>query len=139
MKAPLLFRAIYLALLPALVGSCSGPSGAGYQRLGIVVSGEAADGTELAGLEHCLTVPLLLGSRVEETLEFDGPLSIDVAATRDDFTVTVRGRETVSVEQEADVLDTAWSHEFEVDSSEGDLYGVRLQSGCPTAETPPSP
>jgi hypothetical protein len=126
----MLKRVLSLSLLVAAGASCSGASGAGYQGVWIEVTELAPNDVPLDTEGHCLTLPLLLGSRVEHTFESETELEISAEATRDEFTITVDGAQSVSTSHDVEELEEEFSETFEVTSDSGVTYVIRLQSGC---------
>lgn len=123
-------RAVGSSLLLTFTASCFYASGAGYRRVRIEASELAPDGMPLETEAHCLTLPLLLGSQVDVTFNLDSAIEISAEATRDYFTVTVEGVQSVSTSHDVEELDADFSESFEVTSDSGATFMIRLQSGC---------
>ncbi len=122
--------AVGLFIALAESSACTSASSAGYRSVRIEVTELTPDNLPVDTENHCLTLPLLLGSRVERTFESNAEVEVSVEATRDEFTVTVEGAQRVSTSHDVEELETELSESFEVTSRSGVTYVIRLQSGC---------
>lgn len=110
---------------------CPGPSGAGYDHMGLRVSPAGAGQLE-EDLIHCFTFPVLLGSRVEQEFSIERGLILFVSGDRDEAYVSTTGATNdfegnfVAKELEAGVTGS-----FDVTSTtSGKSFTVSAQYGC---------
>ncbi len=123
-----------LLLLPflALLGGCLRDYALDYDQLH--VSAIRSDGTPATTLplNGCVTLPLLVGSRVDETIIIASQIDVDVSATRDRVTVGFVGAgSTPSRTISAKDLRSGYSESFEIESYSGQVFSVTLDSDCP--------
>lgn len=114
-----------------LCGGCLGPTGAAYDRLGIRVTPISLDGDPGQPTLLCFTLPVLLGSRVEEEYPVFDSFSLFVSATRDEVTLTTKGavpriERTFTTSE----LEVGLSDSFDVTSSSSNSFNVDVQAGC---------
>ncbi|MBX3126219.1 MAG: hypothetical protein KF718_05860 [Polyangiaceae bacterium] len=120
-----------LGLLLALASlGCQSNAGLHYDNVHLSVSDEA--GVDVSPANSCLTLPLLLGSQVEQRHRIDAQLELVLHADRDRVLVRFDGsgvRAELAREQLAEPL------ELDVESPSGASYRLVLIGGCPKPST----
>jgi hypothetical protein len=102
------------------------------------VSALRSDGTLASTVPQngCVTLPILLGSRIEATVTIASQIDVQVSATRDRAEVRITGpagSEHLSVPAE----DLRWKTELgqiAIEGSGGQIFTVRLRSVCPKSD-----
>ena len=82
----------------------------------------------------CTALPLLLGSRVEETVTIVPPLRVKLSATREKVRVEFSGAQNASSLDRTyleDDFDGSFTEELSVQSTSGETFLVTLSSVCP--------
>lgn len=134
----LLVLLVLLALALAL-GGCLQDSALAYDQLHI--SATRTDGTPVvtSPRDGCVTLPVLLGSRAEQTVVIASPLAIETAATRDKVRLHFRGAASASSFDRtflAEDLRAPFADDLNVQSDSGESFVIQLRAGCP--DTPDS-
>ncbi len=105
--------------------ACADPTSAGYDRVGISVRDQAAASV---GPSYCLTLPILIGSRVDAEYELDSGATLFVVALHDRVEMWSDGGS--SRVPRTFFTDNLVPESFEVTSSSGVSYLIEVQSGC---------
>jgi hypothetical protein len=130
-------RTTSLLLAAALGLGCQANGGLPYDRVHVAVVDDSGATSEAVPPDHCLTLPVLMGSRVRHDFRLDSRLDLNVDADRDGVTVSFVGS---SVRRRIGVNELADSHvRVEVKSAEGRDYEVTLEGRCPVAPDGGSP
>lgn len=121
--------------LGLLLAACFGPSNAGYDQVGIIAEQLSTDGDVVEATNHCFTLPLLLGSRIEQTFEIAPGFSLIASGTRDavEFSGTGAAHDG-SVSFTFEDFEGTWSEVFEVTGTDNSTYQVTLRNGCVYSE-----
>ncbi|HMJ12069.1 MAG TPA: hypothetical protein VK524_11680 [Polyangiaceae bacterium] len=127
-------------LVPALVSGCSFEN-YGLDYTSVALSAERADGSPAASLGGpvCVTLPVLMGSVVEERRTIDGSLAVALRATADRvelrFSGVAAGGGQSRVVTMAE-LEGGYRSEIELETREGQSVVVVLSAPCsPTTGT----
>ena len=130
-------RVLYFLLVCSPL-SCQGPTGVGLARLHVEAT--HTDGTSVAGFEgeNCTTLPILLGSRIEEKIPIETPFEVVVGATREEVALSFRGAadEAPAFSVSEGSLRSGYSEELSVVASSGTTFKVILTSTCPVTAKP---
>ncbi len=116
-----------LALVPLFL-ACQSNAGLSYDRVHLSVSDEAGMALGTVPQDNCLTLPVLLGSRVKARYRLDSALEVILDADRESLQVRFDGasaRRDIPVGQLSDT-----PIELEVQSPTGATFTVALLSGC---------
>lgn len=110
---------------------CPGPSGAGYDYMGLRVSPRGAGQLE-EDLIHCFTFPVLLGSRVEQEFSIERGLILFVSGDRDEaFVSTTGATDDFEGTFVAEELEAGATGSFDITSAtSGESFTVGVQYGC---------
>jgi hypothetical protein len=124
-----------LLVLPflALLGGCLHDNALEYDQLHISATRDGAAVTTLPS-NGCVTLPLLLGSRVDETIIVATELEVDVSATRERVKVQFPGTGAASRSIDARELRSGYSDDVLVTSFNQHEFSVHLDSDCPTPD-----
>lgn len=122
-----------LALL-ALAGCLTRPQGLAYRRLGVVAASDAS-GSPAPGFEpSCTTLPVLLGSVVDETHAVAPPLALEIFATWDGAELVFHGAAAdAGADQRIDAAtlsDPTWTGSVSVPRTDGTSFTVQLAATC---------
>jgi hypothetical protein len=108
---------------------CQGTSGLHYDRVHVSVVDEWGEGTEVVPSDHCLILPVLLGSKVRHQFRLDPQLELIVDGDRDGVVVHFDGSNT---QRRIRTTELASSQpRVDVKSATGRSYQVTVVSGCP--------
>jgi hypothetical protein len=128
-------RWLFVLLLSSSAG-CLWGEGLDYDELH--VSALRADGSPATSVPHdgCVTLPLLLGSRIEETVTIASQLLVDVSATRDRARVRISGgalgSETRTI-LARDLRNPNFSDEVAFYQDGNLAFTLYLRSNCPSS------
>lgn len=128
-------KTLTITFVAILSMGCSGPSSAGYDHLGFRTTALSEDGSPGESAYYCFTLPLLLGSRIEEEYPVGNSVELRVSADRDEVSFSsVGATEDIAASYEIAQLENGVSEDFELSTPEGDFI-VSVQSGCFSEET----
>jgi hypothetical protein len=130
-------RAVSLvAFAGALVDCATDAGGPSFITLGVTMTGVSmssrsagADASNPANL--CVRVPVLLGSRIQETTTFASGLGAKIVAHRDGADVTFPGADdgSSSLSYTLDELEQGVGEVVSVEAG-GETFEIRIASGC---------
>ena len=131
-------RAWSLFALSLVLPGCLADYGLAYDQLHVSAT---RDGTAVSTTPQngCTTLPLLLGSQVENSIGVGGEIDVDVIATRDrvrvsfDRVVNDDKRTILAEDLRTDFVDTVT-----LQSDSGQTLVVRLSGDCPAPADPPN-
>jgi hypothetical protein len=131
-------KRLLLVFSLVLPSGCFFGDGLDYDELH--VSATRSDGTLATSVPQngCITLPLLLGSRTEQTITIASQIVVDVSATRDRARVRISGlgvseHRTILAE---DLRRQTYSEEIVVNPESGQIFTLRLRSSCPVVSVP---
>ena len=119
-------------LVAALLACGSEPTELPYARMGIVIADSNGAPVPNAAGASCVLLPVLRGSRLDETFPVAGSLSVAIAADREGVVVSFEhaspsvSDKSVSRKQ----LESGFFEEVEVWEQAGARYLVQLSSEC---------
>ena len=120
-----------LLAFPLVLGACLGDYSLGYDQLHVSATRLDGSAVTTSPQNGCVTLPLMLGSRVEKTIRVAAQFDVEVDATRDKVRVSIRG---VSVPDArtilAEDLRSSFSDDLQVETPAGETFVVRLRSSC---------
>jgi hypothetical protein len=121
------------ALLP-LIAACTQSGGLGYTN--IDVDAQNQDGTAVPEFPDntCTTLPILLGSRIQERFAVADGVVVELVASRDlvrvDF-VGVSPQSPQGTQVSVEQLDAGYAEQFELESTAGSVFVIAVRGGCP--------
>lgn len=121
--------------LSLALSGCLADYGLGYDELHVSATLESGTPVSTTPANGCTTLPLLLGSIVENTIDIDNAIDVEVSATRERARVEFRG--VVFAEGRtllAEDLENGHSETLTLESTNGQRYLVRLGSDCPSTD-----
>lgn len=111
--------------------ACSPPSSAGYTYFALEVTHLATDGDERTSVDECLTMPILLGSRVQHTFRLNQKARLIVETTRDEITLETEGEvEATSTTWSVEQLESQGARSLSLEAEDGSSYELVLSRGC---------
>ncbi len=111
--------------------ACQANGGLPYDHVHVGVVDESGVAAEAVPPDHCLTLPVLLGSRVRHAFRLDSRLELSLDGDRDGVTAHFAGS---SFRRRIDADELAGSPVvFQVPSATGHTYEVSLEARCPEA------
>ena len=124
-----------LALVLGAQAGCLFAEPLPYDNLSIVV--KRSTGTSVLGFPKCVTLPILHGSRIDESFAIDSGLRVAVSATSAAIDVTFPGAtegSTLDRHLSSDQLQRGFTETLTV-SSASSSFSVTLSSGCLSGAT----
>lgn len=117
-------------MLFGLAGACTNqPAGLSYTS--VTLSATNSQGETTQG--ECTTLPILLGSRSLNDIDFDGRFRARIFASAQDVEITFSGVQSASSlrrDVSAEELEGGYSETLDVVASNGEAYEVLINSGC---------
>jgi hypothetical protein len=137
-RASFTFAAILAA---TLVSGCTAVSGADYDVIWLGFEALSADAGVSAGASapdldggawsgKCFTLPLLVGSRVDERVVIREPLAVDLSLTREEVVIVVRGGATPYTRTIGPSSLESAPGSATVDALDGSRFAIAWSSTC---------
>lgn len=122
-------KRLWFLLFILVAFGCRGNAGLQYDRVHASVVDEWGEVIDAVPSDHCLTLPVLLGSQVRHSFRLDPRLEFMLDADRDGVVVHFEGSTTQRRFRTRDLGDSP--ARVDVASATGRTYEVKVALGCP--------